>query len=258
MNKLHFIILSLLFCLILSGCQNIETGTHEVNVTQIIETYDNYREENNMYRLVIKNVKYEKKGLFTSYQDYGGIVRVEPTNDNSRPYIIQGDCADQLSVQIDEESKTILISKAGTISKNSVEIIIYEKVCELQIENSAIKVDADFQTTKNVRITCDSLMTGTIKTQSDDFHMTIEGAGEIKLEGTSNYASIFIDGAAEISAESLIAQNADIVINGAGKCSVFVRKTLNAKIDGVGSIDYYGNPETVNKTVDGLGKITAK
>ena len=46
--------------------------------------------------------------------------------------------------------------------------------------------------------------------------------------------------------------------NGAGSISVYASERLDASVSGIGSIDYSGNPATVNRSVSGLGKISQK
>ncbi len=54
----------------------------------------------------------------------------------------------------------------------------------------------------------------------------------------------------------------DKLTNGNGLFSlsskVWADKAVNAKVEGTGNIRIYGNPETVEKQISGIGKITVE
>jgi hypothetical protein len=82
----------------------------------------------------------------------------------------------------------------------------------------------------------------------------LDGAGTLALSGTADNLNVDMSGFGSFQAADLQAQIADIAIDGAGSATVWVEKSLTAKISGAGSISYYGSP-TVTKNVDGVGSI---
>jgi len=86
----------------------------------------------------------------------------------------------------------------------------------------------------------------------------MSGAGKIGASGTTEKLNINLSGAASLDMKGLVAKNVKIKLSGAGKAKINVLSSLDANISGIGSIEYYGNPETVNRNVSGLGKIVAK
>ena len=84
--------------------------------------------------------------------------------------------------------------------------------------------------------------------------LNIDGTGNMKLRGAAQQARFRLSGAANILAFDLTAQDADVSMDGFGKCEITAEKTLRAEISGMGSIVYGGDP-TVSKNIDGLGSV---
>jgi hypothetical protein len=103
---------------------------------------------------------------------------------------------------------------------------------------------------------------GTIKTlnqvESDTLRCSIIGAGNIYLNGAGDYLKCEIDGAGKIDAENYHSKKCKAVVSGAGSCIVYAYKELDAAVNGVGTIYYYGNPSYVISQISGLGQIVRK
>ena len=91
--------------------------------------------------------------------------------------------------------------------------------------------------------------------KAENFKLVGEGGVCYKLEGVSKTLDAHISGAAYIDADDLKCQRVDIKIEGIGAGYVYATDYLNATIDGVGKIDYKGEPE-VHKNIGGLGFIS--
>ncbi|MCA1635935.1 MAG: DUF2807 domain-containing protein [Acidobacteria bacterium] len=93
---------------------------------------------------------------------------------------------------------------------------------------------------------------------NDAFKLNVEGASKFRASGETGRLDISLNGAGLVDARELRARSAAVVNNGAGTISVHASDTLDATVNGVGMIDYYGNPPTVNPKVNGFGKISRK
>ncbi|ALK95957.1 hypothetical protein AB595_09445 [Massilia sp. WF1] len=107
--------------------------------------------------------------------------------------------------------------------------------------------------------------------------LDVEGAGEIKLNGIRgerldvNYrgaGSMTIngevrtfkmqaEGVGEVDAKDFIANDADIRFRGVGDVKVYASNRLDAVVQGMGDLTYYGKPRTVNKSASGIGSVKA-
>lgn len=85
--------------------------------------------------------------------------------------------------------------------------------------------------------------------------LVISGAGNIFAKGEADEMRMRISGLGDFNGGSLKTQSADVTISGAGNATVRVESNLEARISGAGSISYYGDPNTINKNISGVGSI---
>lgn len=84
----------------------------------------------------------------------------------------------------------------------------------------------------------------------------IEGAGRVNASGKVPEFTVHTEGAGSIDADQLVAGTVDIHVEGAGRAKVHATDVLRANIEGAGSITYKGDPKTVEKNIDGFGRIS--
>jgi len=92
----------------------------------------------------------------------------------------------------------------------------------------------------------------------DELVIEIEGAGDIEATGKVERLEIEVNGAGDIDTRGLKAQDANVVINGAGDVKVYASKSCDVVINGVGDVDVYGKPENFHKNVNGIGDVDRK
>ncbi|MGE5313153.1 MAG: head GIN domain-containing protein [Acidobacteriota bacterium] len=83
----------------------------------------------------------------------------------------------------------------------------------------------------------------------------INGAGNITLRGQGDDISCILNGAGEFKAKLFTARNFSVILNGAGTCTATVSEKLDAIVNGVGTVVYYGNPPIVKTAFGGVGRI---
>jgi hypothetical protein len=83
------------------------------------------------------------------------------------------------------------------------------------------------------------------------------GAGVISLSGKTDILQVAMKGAGSLDAPKLETREARVSMRGVGKASVWATQSLDATVDGVGAIDYYGNPQ-VRQNITGLGKVNKR
>lgn len=91
-----------------------------------------------------------------------------------------------------------------------------------------------------------------------EFNVELSGAGNVDLQGEIERLRIELSGAGNINSKDLKADEVRISVSGAASADVFAKKYLDASVSGVGSIDYYGNPEKTKTDVSGVGSIQRK
>jgi hypothetical protein len=66
---------------------------------------------------------------------------------------------------------------------------------------------------------------------------------------------ISLNGVGKLEAFDLESETCTVTVSGMGGVEVNVKENLNARVNGVGSIRYQGNPSKVDDRISGLGTI---
>ncbi|NML60127.1 DUF2807 domain-containing protein [Massilia sp. RP-1-19] len=93
--------------------------------------------------------------------------------------------------------------------------------------------------------------------QGDRLDVDYRGAGSLQINGKVRHVRIDAEGVGEVDTKALIAQEADVSFEGIGAVSIYASEKLTADVEGMGNLTYYGNPRIVNKSVSGIGSVTA-
>ncbi len=94
--------------------------------------------------------------------------------------------------------------------------------------------------------------------RGDSFTFDVSGAAELEMDGEVDDLEINISGAGEIDTRDLKAKSVKITVSGAGEAKVYASERFEGRVSGVGSIDYWGDPEHQKTKVSGLGDINRK
>lgn len=86
--------------------------------------------------------------------------------------------------------------------------------------------------------------------------LVLAGAGSLSASGRVTSLEARMDGAGSVELKKLAAVDAEVSVNGAGSLSVCASGTLNAQVNGVGSITYSCNPQKAVTGVHGVGNIS--
>ncbi|MCP4574037.1 MAG: DUF2807 domain-containing protein [bacterium] len=89
----------------------------------------------------------------------------------------------------------------------------------------------------------------------DRFEFTVSGAADLDIDGEVDELEIQISGAGDLDARSLKAKHVKVRISGAGNGELYASESIDARISGAGSLDYWGSPEKEKTKVSGVGSI---
>jgi hypothetical protein len=90
------------------------------------------------------------------------------------------------------------------------------------------------------------------------FSLKTAGSSSVRIDGEVIEAKFTLAGAGRIDARELKAEIVEAKIAGAGNICVFASTLLDATIAGVGKIDCYGNPASINRDISGIGSVNLK
>jgi hypothetical protein len=164
--------------------------------------------------------------------------------------IIKQDTVQTLVVQADDN----IIDRVTTSVSNGVLIVGLQQGSYSSI---TININVSMQAINRLECigTAEFLNSGQI--QTDSIVCRITGAGKITLTGTATQQTVQITGAGDVHNFGLASSHCLAMISGAGNVEVNVTQQLDAIINGTGSVTYTGDPQVVNKTITGIGNISA-
>jgi hypothetical protein len=85
--------------------------------------------------------------------------------------------------------------------------------------------------------------------------VSYRGAGSMGINGEVKTFRMKAEGVGEVDAKSLVADDVDVRFRGIGDVKVTARNRLDAVVQGMGELTYYGKPRTVNKSASGIGSV---
>ena len=85
--------------------------------------------------------------------------------------------------------------------------------------------------------------------------ISIQGAAHVQASGTLDVLNVDMKGAGVADFAGLVAQQATVTVDGIGRVVVHPKDSLNATMNGIGSIEYVGRPREVSTHMNGFGSI---
>lgn len=161
-------------------------------------------------------------------------------------------------LEVDSHGGELSIEFEGKNYKNSKSIELYinfrdldkleiegavDLICENQIKTSNFKLE--FEGAGNVELNIDT----------DKIIAVISGVGNFEIEGETDYHKVDFSGIGSYEARDLLSKYTIVESNGIGSVKVFASTKFKGEANGIGSIDYYGDPEDVDINASGLGSV---
>ena len=132
----------------------------------------------------------------------------------------------------------------------------------LRIESdSTFETKADSEIIINIKSIKDFTFDGVGKTvihnlNEDKFNCNINGVGSCELTGTVKSFNVLVNGVGSVNARQLIAADVVASLNGVGSVKLYANNSLNASVNGIGGLTYFGNPTELILNDSGIGGIT--
>ncbi len=118
-----------------------------------------------------------------------------------------------------------------------------------------IKSENTFQVDELI-ITGDGIGKIDLEVEAKTIEATFNMMGNIVLRGNVETINLSNEGMGKIDASQLIAQKMTLSSSGIGKIDVYCEDELSITVNGIGSVNYSGNPKVIKEDVNGIGKVT--
>jgi hypothetical protein len=86
----------------------------------------------------------------------------------------------------------------------------------------------------------------------------INGTGTLIANGQTETLTATLNGACNLRAEALETATATVTLTGTGNAKVRATDLLQATVYGTGTVIYTGQPKKIEKSVFGIGAVTAE
>ena len=150
----------------------------------------------------------------------------------------------------------IVTQQKKLISKKKIKLIVhYVQLSEIRVMGAAYITNEGYLVEEDLEIRMDGAGIIDLKLRNDKLKVVLSGAGMVKLAGEVSEQDLNLTGAGKLEAFDLESRTCKIVVGGLGGAEVFVTDKLEARIEGIGGIEYAGEPEDLITEINGLGKI---
>lgn len=214
-----------------------------------------YKVERGNGEIIAKNFdfsdfdKLDIDGFYEVFLSHGEVEKVTiETDENLFEFINVS--SDGSTVVLDTEDGINLQSKHG------IKVYItYKSLSYISMGGAGVIKTENTLNTDDLKIKMSGAGVIDLALEAKTLEIGLSGAGSIKLSGNVNDQELKLSGAGSVDAYKLESKNCIIHLGGVGSANVFVTKSLDADVSGIGSIKYKGNPNHLVKNVSGIGKI---
>ena len=93
--------------------------------------------------------------------------------------------------------------------------------------------------------------------ESNTLDAKVTGSGDMDLSGKATNLEVKVSGSGDFKGSSLNAENTEVYVSGSGDAEVTATKSIKARVNGSGDIEYSGNPVKSDTKVMGSGDISS-
>jgi hypothetical protein len=207
----------------------------------------------------------------TDERNFSGISQVKISGIMNL-YLSQGD-NESLRIEGDEKAISLLdinengdLLEIGYKDEDNVKNIfenfspdIYLTVSDLRKLSFDGVVNIESENTFQVEeliITGDGIGKIDLEIEANMIDATFNMMGNIVLRGNVETIKLSNEGMGKIDASKLIAQKMTLSSSGIGKVDVHCEDELSITVNGIGSVNYSGNPKVIKKEINGIGKVS--
>lgn len=162
-------------------------------------------------------------------------------------------------IETEVSGKTLKIRNTEEIEgSDGVKLtVVYPELRRLEVGGAAKVSNAGKLKAKNLEIVVAGATMLELNMDVKELFLKLSGAGLVTLSGDAREQEVEMSGAGSLNAYELHTKRTDIELSGVGSAKVYATDELNAEVNGIGNIQFRGNPRNIHREVGGLGSIEA-
>ena len=188
----------------------------------------------------------EIEGSYTIELEQGEPALLIKTDENLLPFIVTEVKGNTLKLK----SKENLKGSDGIVVR-----ISYPELEKLEVGGSANISNMGTLQAEDLDIEVSGAALVDLEVEVKKLSLDLSGASSVSFQGTARQLDADLSGAGNLEAYELRVRDASVNLSGIGSAEVYVTDNLQAKVSGVGSINYKGEPQNIQRQVSGVGSI---
>ena len=235
MKRTYFYLFGLVMTL--TSCVNgIAPSKNKITKKYSVEAFDNIASQGTV------NIVFKQSNA-TTVEAYGPdniISSLIVTSEDSTLHISMKKGVKFRSLKNNNVTITITAPKLSSISQQGTGNITLK---------DSVKVD-------DIKITSNG--TGNFKADeltADNMSVRSDGIGNVILKGKAEKASYHIKGIGNLNAKDMIVSDVVVEQKGIGNVSCYASGKITVSTNGIGNVDYFGNPPTTDINKSGIGNV---
>lgn len=183
-------------------------------------------------------------------------VHLRQSNKCSLTIIAKEEYIDRLEVDSDGEELTIELDGKNYKKKRAIEVYVnFKNLEKLEIQGAVDLMCENEIKTSNLKLEFEGAGNVELNVSANKIISEISGVGNFEIEGNADYHKVEFDGIGNYDAKDLLSKYTIVESNGIGSVKVYASNRFKGEAAGIGSIDYYGDPEDVSVDATGLGSV---
>ena len=163
---------------------------------------------------------------------------------------------DRLDVDTHGDELSIELDGKNYKKKRAIEVYVQFRDLEHLKILGAVDLTCDNQIkTTNLKLDFEGAGNVELNVSANKIISEIAGVGNFEIEGDTDYHKVEFDGIGSYDAKDLRSKYTIVESNGIGSVSVYASNKFKGEASGIGSVDYYGDPEDVSIDASGLGSV---
>lgn len=234
--KIQTILLLALTLVILSSCDNRNDNRN-----------DNYTES-----IDIEGVKRLK---------LSGMFNVNISQYDQESLEVSGDESMVKKLKVKQSGDLLELSlegknSGGFFKKEGIQVnLSIADLKELEFEGAGNIRTAHTLTLNDLKILGNGVGNINLEIEAESVDSELNFVGNMVLKGKTNEFYLVNEGIGNIDASKFTAQRVNLISSGIGSVSVHCEDELSIEVNGIGTVNYTGNPTVISEKVSGIGKV---
>jgi len=193
-----------------------------------------------------------------------GVATVRFLQGDRDELFVEGDASVLDEVDVELEGRRLVVRNRGSwkfwrsAQQRTRMVLVARDLRSLKVSGAANFVAPEPVTLQQLQVDISGAAVARFdKLQTDRLVFSVSGAGDGHFTGRAPTLTVHISGKGDFYGADLESQQAKVSISGLGKARLWVHKTLDASITGIGTVEYFGTP-VVNKKSSGVGRYTER